>query len=304
MKNIVLFFSVFLFGFLSNAKNSLPNHPKDSLLQLSKVVENVDFNSVTKKYSNVITTNFLFKNKNIFQETLHTIFSENNEKANITTNYLYKKDKLYKMVILEDNKEIENIEFLYQNNRVSEMKFTNKKDKLNTEYQKIEYLDDKISKITTIYTNKEEKYKYEKVISYISDTEIQVIATNTFEKDGEKQDNWQTNTTYVLDDNKNIIISVEERENQKEMTTCTYDNKKNPYFYQEHLKIIDPLFFLNEKYTKNNLLTKKIQIIENNDFFILGKYFINYEYNTEGFPTKAIRYVDVDFPEREKLFFY
>ena len=176
---------------------------------------------------------------------------------------------------------------------------------MNTEKQKLEYIDGKLSKITTIYTNTNEKYKSERIISYLSDTEIQVETQNTTEKNGEKQDSWQTNVLYFLDENKNIVKSVEEKDNRQEITSYTYDDKINPYFYQNHLKVIDPLFFLNEKFNKNNICSKKIQIIDKNkkDIFTLEEYVIDYQYNEKGYPTKAVRYIDNQ-PIQEKLFFY
>lgn len=303
MKNVFILFFMFLLTFFSKAQTN--NHQKDTLLHLSKVVENMDFNPETKKYFNSIQTHFFYKNRNIQKEILKTFLEEIPQKGNINTVYIYKKDKLYKMIVSENSKELENIVFLYENDKVSEANFTNKTNLLNTEKQKLEYIDGKLNKITTIYTNTNEKYKSERIISYLSDTEIQVETQNTTEKNGEKQDSWQTNVLYFLDENKNVVKSVEEKDNRQEITSYTYDDKINPYFYQNHLKVIDPLFFLNEKFNKNNICSKKTQIIDKNkkDIFTLEEYVIDYQYNEKGYPTKAVRYIDNQ-PIQEKLFFY
>ena len=109
MKNVFILFFMFLLTFFSKAQTN--NHQKDTLLHLSKVVENMDFNPETKKYFNSIQTHFFYKNRNIQKEVLKTFLEEIPQKGNINTVYIYKKDKLYKMIVSENNKELENIVF-------------------------------------------------------------------------------------------------------------------------------------------------------------------------------------------------
>ena len=59
MKNVFILFFMFLLTFFSKAQTN--NHQKDTLLHLSKVVENMNFNPETKKYFNSIQTHFFIK---------------------------------------------------------------------------------------------------------------------------------------------------------------------------------------------------------------------------------------------------
>ncbi|GET46144.1 hypothetical protein [Capnocytophaga felis] len=217
----------------------------------------------------------LFENKvQIASSKFTTTYENNLPKTSTTIDLLKKKEKETSTLKYANGKLIE---------EVQEQQTDNAKIVNTTLYK---YSGDKLVEIQNTRSDSGLKLPQKITFTYPSATEIKKVEASSYIS-GDKEIPQTNTTTYTLDAEKRVVKSVEESDDSTIVEEYQYDNKNN-YRLRPITFVVHPDYFINEKFMKNNLLSKKRTYTDKQ----------NSQHNETETTTYTYQYNDKDYPTR------
>ncbi|MDO4228322.1 MAG: hypothetical protein Q4C98_00765 [Capnocytophaga sp.] len=263
----------------SNDNNSNDDSNEETAVIPKKVVRinedyyitETDYEAVNGKVQTITQTKS-YKNGEVYEKKQTTITYENNLPISEKT------------INLLNNKTVQEISYEYVAGKlvksVSKIEEADKPAEVETKTYK--YEGNNLKESISIKQSSNSTIKEDKNFNYISDTEIEVLKTTSYNMPPSVH---RDTTTYTLDSNKRIIKSLSRLEGGRWTKLYQYDNKNNykkiPLFITTN-----PEYFINRELTQNNLFHYKLNVQQYDvpDRQFHEEQYNEYQYNDKDYP--------------------